>query len=842
MFNDLKIGTRLTIGITLILVLFTALTLFGISRMEMLSRDTTLMYRHPLTVSNAILRIESNIIRIHRTMKDVALSGNPVEIQALSDIVDTTERSIYDDFNIIDERFLGQKSLYINAYGTFAAWKSIRDEVIALMYNGRRTEAANITKGKGARHVEKMEGALNELSDFAADKAIEFLNQTKTTSANAFMLMYTLLAILVFLAALFAYWLTSTITLPVLKLHGVMVDIGRGYLDTNVEVSSGDEIGELGKEVQNVTHTLRDVSELAMNVAKGDFSGKVVTKGSHDVLGLAINTMVDNFAEVTRQAEAIASGDFSSKITPRSRMDTLGIALLNMTESLRESFDENKRQARLMDLIFEHTLDSVVLMDKDFNFIRVSDSYARSCKRDPSEFHGKNHFETFPSSLEQELELYVREKRVYKSLCKDLVFPDHPEWGTTYWDLGLVPILDKNGEVELLLFTLKDITEQKKMEEDRLRMQKLESLGVLAGGIAHDFNNLLAMILSSVSLIKDDTDPEDKDYKFLTHIENAALSSRDLTQQLITFARGGKPVKDGISVKDTVKSVVYLALTGSNVKCDFSFQVDLPLINADKGQIEQLISNLILNAKDAMPKGGTVYVSAESVEISGNEGLPLPDGVFVKVTIRDNGIGIPENILPKIFDPYFTTKDKGNGLGLATSYSIVKNHGGHIEVFSKPNEGTTFNIYLPHVEEAEPIARQTKKTVKTGKGRILVMDDEAIIRDLLEVQLTRLGYECSLTKNGEEALELFKKVKESESPFEAVILDLTIKGGMGGRETMGMLLQIDPDIKGIVSSGYSDDAVMSNYEKYGFSAAVAKPYGIDKLSKVLHQLLIDQNE
>ncbi len=344
MFSDFKIGTRLSVGIALIVVLFTVLALFGINRMELLSRDTSLMYRHPLTVSTALLRIESNIIRMHRTMKDVALSKDSVEIESLSNVVDKLEKTVYDDFKIIDERFLGQKTLYTHAYDTFDAWKPIRDEVLALMYSDRRTDAADITKGKGARHVEKMEGALKELSDFAANKAIEFLNQAEATKSGALRLMYSLLVITIFVGGIFAIFLTRSITGPITKLNKAMLEIGSGYLDTHVDVNSADEVGELGKEIQDVTRRLNEVSEVARGVAAGDFSGKVIVKGGHDVLGLAINTMVDNFASVTRQAEVIAGGDYSSDIMPRSSMDTLGIALRNMTNSLRETSADNIKQ------------------------------------------------------------------------------------------------------------------------------------------------------------------------------------------------------------------------------------------------------------------------------------------------------------------------------------------------------------------------------------------------------------------------------------------------------------------------------------------------------------------
>ncbi len=446
-------------------------------------------------------------------------------------------------------------------------------------------------------------------------------------------------------------------------------------------------------------------------------------------------------------------------------------------------------------------------------------------------FYPEEGYDSFGEKLDTAVEHEVDILRTEYELKRKngQVFP--AEIATTF--------LKEGSEVTKVISIIRDITERKKMEEERLNIQKLESLGVLAGGIAHDFNNLLAVILSNVSLIKYGTDPEEKDYRLLVNTEKATFRARDLTQQLITFARGGQPVLERIPIGESIKTAVDLALTGSNVSCEFSFSEDLPPVDADRGQLNQVISNLIINSDHAMPNGGVVHVSAEKVEVSGNDELPLTDGSYIKLTVEDSGIGIPEGLLPSIFDPYFTTKAKGSGLGLATTYSIIKNHGGHIWVSSKLGEGTTFHIYLPEAKGEVPWLVKEEEAVITGQGRVLVMDDEPIVRELLKAILDKLGYECELTENGEQALELCKEARETEKPFQAAILDLTVKDGMGGKETMGRLLEIDPDIKGVVSSGYSEDAAMSNFKKYGFRGVIAKPYTIQKLSKVLHKAITD---
>lgn len=387
-----------------------------------------------------------------------------------------------------------------------------------------------------------------------------------------------------------------------------------------------------------------------------------------------------------------------------------------------------------------------------------------------------------------------------------------------------------------LLVIFRDVTDRKKREEDRIMASKLESIGVFAGGIAHDFNNLLTGILGNASLAKTLCNPEDKIYKRLAELENAALRGGDLTRQLLTFAKGGASVKKTVSINKLVKESACFSLRGTNIKCDCPLPDDMWPVEADTGQISQVIHNLVINARQAMPEGGGVVISGENIMI-GNEGsLPLRSGRYVKITVKDKGVGIPEKYLSKIFDPYFTTKEKGSGLGLATVYSIIKNHGGHITVESEIGKGTAFYIYLPASEkEIIPVKADEERPV-SGKGKILVMDDEDIIRDVAGEILTELGYEVESAKNGAEAIKLYKNAKSSGRAFSAVILDLTVPGGMGGKEAVKKLLDIDPDVRAIVSSGYSDDPIMADFKQYGFRAVVTKPYNIVDISKAVYEV------
>lgn len=390
------------------------------------------------------------------------------------------------------------------------------------------------------------------------------------------------------------------------------------------------------------------------------------------------------------------------------------------------------------------------------------------------------------------------------------------------------------------LVTVRDITEHKLFSELLSKSSRFNSIGVIAGGIAHDFNNLVTVILGYVSMVKFDIKGNPNISNKLTMVEKASLEAKNLAQQLLTFSKGGTPVKINISIVDTIKDSSDFALRGSNVKCQYYISDDLWSVEIDEGQMNQVFNNLIINSRQAMPEGGFVSIKAENkiIENDFNEnGLQLQRGKHIKISIRDRGIGISEKHLGKIFAPYFTSKQNGNGLGLATIYSIIKKHEGLISVKSKLGVGTTFYIYLPASEKAVPKKIFETSRIVKGKGKILVMDDDKSIRDITEQSLRSVGYNISLAENGLQAIKVYKKAKEIKEPFDAVIIDLTIQGGMGGKETISELVKIDPDVKAIVSSGYVNNPVMVDYKKYGFKDYVAKPFKIEELSNVVHNVI-----
>lgn len=412
-----------------------------------------------------------------------------------------------------------------------------------------------------------------------------------------------------------------------------------------------------------------------------------------------------------------------------------------------------------------------------------------------------------------------------------------------YWR-GKVVGSDKG--VEGVIWILEDISKRLQMEDELLRVKKLESIGILAGGIAHDFNNLLLAIIGNISLAKRLSGGEEELYALLDSAHKASERAKDLTAKLLTFSSGGEPVKATESLPQLLEESASFVLSGSNVKCSFDFQEDLWPVEMDRSQINQVIQNLIVNADQAMLEGGTVQISCRNTKLEPGQITDLEGGRYVCVAVKDQGCGIAEDIIDKIFDPYFSTKqrdsNKGSGLGLSIVHSIVTKHGGIIQVDSKPERGSTFTIYLPAIQhEGNTSQPDIAEEVTRGKGRILVMDDEEIIRAVVCNMLEYLGYETVQASDGREALTIYRQAMDEGARFDAVIMDLTIPGGMGGVEATRLLIDMDTGAKVIVSSGYSGDPVLDDFKSFGFCHIVSKPYQLSDLSRVLAETLAAEN-
>ncbi|MEM1204682.1 MAG: ATP-binding protein [Acidobacteriota bacterium] len=398
------------------------------------------------------------------------------------------------------------------------------------------------------------------------------------------------------------------------------------------------------------------------------------------------------------------------------------------------------------------------------------------------------------------------------------------------------PVVTRGSGVTGLVFAFRDITRKRQVEEELARAQKLEAIGILAGGIAHDFNNLLTVLLGNLSLLQDTAELDTENRRSLIDAEKALLRARDLTHQLLTFSRGGAPVREAASIEEVLRDSASFVLRGSKVRCEIDIAPDLGVVEIDAGQISQVLNNLLINASQAMPSGGVVRIVARNTAAPPS---PLPEGTFVLIEVVDHGIGIPEALQDKVFDPYFSTKAEGRGLGLASAYSIVKSHDGLLTVRSKPGGGTTFSIFLPvsDLRRSGGAAEGGTQAPFRGGGRVLLMDDDEVVMRTASAMLRRLGFEVVPSLDGRQAIDLYAQAQEEGEPFVAVMMDLTVPGGMGGQDAVKRLLQIDPGLVAVVYSGYSNDPVLANYRDYGFRGRLSKPFRLEDLAAVMAEVL-----
>ena len=392
-----------------------------------------------------------------------------------------------------------------------------------------------------------------------------------------------------------------------------------------------------------------------------------------------------------------------------------------------------------------------------------------------------------------------------------------------------------------------DVTERQQAEDERLRISKLESIGLLAGGIAHDFNNIMTGVLGYISFAKLDSPKENPVYDRLSEAEHAAIEAKSLTQQLLAFAKGGVPVKEMVNISSLLVDATSFVLRGSTVRSEWDLPDDLWPVHVDSTQMNQVAHNLVINAMQAMPDGGvlsirgTNLIFGSSTQIKGTTISPV---FYIKLTFSDEGEGMTQEQLNNIFDPYFTTKSTGTGLGLTTVYTIIQRHDGVITVQSGPGEGATFEIYLPassHIQVPDSVPQTTTQdeqlSLQRGEGKILIMDDEAVIRDSAAKSLAQYGFEVETTNNGTDTIERYQQSMVAGNPFQVVLMDLTIPGGMGGEEAIEHLKKIDPNVKAIVSSGYHNVAIMANYKDHGFCDVVSKPYRVQDLFETIQHVI-----
>ncbi len=532
--------------------------------------------------------------------------------------------------------------------------------------------------------------------------------------------------------------------------------------------------------------------------------------------------------------------EWSNSILRNADGQIVGAMSLGLNITKRKRAEEALRESEeRFHTLFESARDAIFILTMDGTFVDVNRTAYERLGYTKEEMLSMRVSELIPprfaAKVPERIEQIKRQRRaVFESahVRKDgTVMPVE----VNAWTVDLA------GE-NRMLSVVRDITERKRAEEALRRVERLESLGLLAGGIAHDFNNMLMGIMTSLSLAKLHAGTSADVARMLAEGEKAVMRAKGLTQQLLTFSRGGAPVRRAASIAELLQDTAQFALAGSNVRCQFTLPDDLWAANMDATQISQVLQNLVINAMQAMPKGGVVEIAAENLTLEPDQVPPLPPGDYVKVAVKDRGVGISPENLPRIFDPYFTTKGTGSGLGLAVCHSIVSNHDGHVRVDSRLGVGTTVEVYLPAPERKTAPPQEAAPERPTRHGKVLLMDDEDMIRRGARLMLQEIGYQVECAADGAEAVELYQNARGAGQPFDAVVLDLTVPAGMGGEECLRQLREIDPGVRAVVSSGYSDDPIMAAYEQHGFRAVASKPYTLEELIRALDEAMEDQAE
>jgi len=507
--------------------------------------------------------------------------------------------------------------------------------------------------------------------------------------------------------------------------------------------------------------------------------------------------------------------------TPHGTKKSVGIGKRSHVELLKS---EEKWRC-----IAENSPDAIMVLDLDgvIQFINHSSNQPKE------QVIGSSMLDhTAEESKPVVMELLERVRRTGKPDCGESWYLS-PAGVRRLFEIRVGPV-SQAGQVVAFMINGTDITDRKRMQEEIARTQHLESLGIVAGGIAHDFNNILTAVVTNLAIAKMCVDSKEEILDYLSEAESACLRAVGLTKQLLALAKGGAPIKKPGSIIPLIRETTAFCLRGSNVRCEYCLPDDLWCVDVDEGQIGQAIQNLVINADQAMPGGGTLRVRAENLIVDEAEYPTLKGGRHIRISIEDRGNGIPQELLRRIFEPFFSTKERGRGLGLATTFRIIDRHGGHVRVESQAGVGSTFQILLPASDSPPPAeGMEGDEGPVAGEGRILLIDDDPSILESTGELLNRLGYEVQFAADGQEGIDCYHRARQAGKPFHAVIMDLTIPGGMGGKEAIEPLKKIDPEAKVIVSSGYCEDPVMSSFREFGFSGVAPKPYRVEALAEIL---------
>ncbi len=713
------------------------------------------------------------------TEKDFILSGNDNTAKAVNSVIQAIRKQI----RLID----------LKQTGSTDKLKTFRISKVATVYldifNRFVTEKTKLSESSAA--MQKARTSFADALSHSLDHQRAF---TKEKISSLQYLSVTVSIIAVLLGIMAVIILSNLITRPVNELKHSARAIVDGNLETYVNVTSKDDIGELGTLFNQMTKRLR--------------------KSFHD-----LEEYRDHLEELVKERTEKLQQEISRHETTEEALRASGERLTNIIEQSPMGIVLCNNEFKIQD--WNQSCEKI------FGFTH-QEMIGEPCHKIMHEATRDHVDDIFNTLLKTKKNIRNRNKNITKTgriiTC---------EWYNTR-------LTDSSGVMVGMLSLVMDVTEQIQLEKEQLKRKKLESTGVLAGGIAHDFNNILTAILGNINLSLLDQTLAAKTKKLLIAAEKGSIRAQSLTQQLLTFSKGGEPIKKQTSLVEVIRDSADFILHGSSTSCRYHLPDDMWLIDADKGQISQVIQNIVLNASHAMPGGGVIDITAKNVEKGSLHDDGLPHAMnCVKISISDNGVGIPRKVLERIFDPYYSTKKEGSGLGLAISQSIINKHKGHIFASSEPNSSTTFTIYLPASSSVERSNESPAAPAKpTIAAKILIMDDEEMVLDVASNMLMAIGHEVMMARNGDECIRIYQEQTAAGSPPDLVILDLTIPGGKGGAETIRALLQINPRINALVSSGYSNDPIMASYSEYGFCGTMPKPYVLADMAKIIEQTLM----
>lgn len=824
MISHMRLGTRIGIGFGVLMALMVFVGLWCLHEINVLYDLNQNLYKHPFTVSNAVLRIENNTVKIHRNMKDIVLADTPEDIQRYALEINNLELEALQDFRIISERFLGDKKSHLAALEKFKRWKSTRQEVIVLLHQLRKKEAADITRGKGANQVASILFAMNDLHNFAQNKAANFYNEAQKRATFARNLMYGVLLIALGLGIAF----TIIFARKVVKNEEELRD-DKDFIDAalNSQIDTFFVFDPNTGKALRWNKAFREISgysgeEIAANKAPDSYYDE------HDLkkaAGLINQLSTKEFDEVqldllTKDGRRVPT-EYRAVLVTRKNGDPKHIIAVGRNIAERKEAEAALRES-------EALLNEVGAIAKIGGWEMDLTTRQAKWTKGTYDIVEIDPGQPIPGP-DEHLEYYLPEYRdsVSRAMAA-LINDDEPLFfdaaaktakGNIKWFRALGRAMRENGKAVRLVGTLQDITEQKENEakmallDAQLRQaQKMEAIGTLAGGVAHDFNNILSAIIGYSELVLDDLPEDDALKNKMEQILKSSWRARNLVAQLLAYSRKQVLELKPLDINDVVKQNLPMLerIIGEDIELQTSLMPDAGVVRADFNQMEQVLLNLVANARDAMPGGGILKIETASVVFdddyldSHSEAI---NGPHVVLSVNDNGLGMNENTKARIFDPFFTTKEsgKGTGLGLAMVIGIVKQHGGSIYVYSEPGHGTTIKIYLPQTLENIEIhvERTNLSDLPAGSETILLVEDDELVRDFLNNTLDTLGYQVLEAADGLSALGV---MKNRPNGVDLLLTDV-IMPKMSGKELARQLCADWPSLKVVFISGYTDDII-----------------------------------